>query len=51
MTVAGETALSVEISTKATQPASPATWHISRVASELLRTASTGFSSIRCTCL
>ena len=51
MTVAGETALSVETSTKAAVPDSPATWHITRVASALLRTASTGFSSIRCTCL
>ena len=51
ITVAGSTALSVETSTKAFVADSPATWHITRVASALLRTASTGFSSIRCTCL
>src|SRR3954469_6158210 len=42
MTVAGDTALSVDTSTNAFVPDSPATWHITRVASELFRTASTG---------
>src|SRR3712207_6981965 len=41
--------LSVETSTNAITPDSPDTWHMTRVASALLRTASTGFSSIRCT--
>ena len=42
MTVAGATALSVETSTKARTPWSPATSVSMRVASALLRTASTG---------
>ena len=51
MTVAGATALSVETSTNVRTPASPATRHITRVASALLRTASTGLLSISPTCL
>ena len=51
MTVAGATALSVETSTKARVPASPAIAVSARVASALLRTASTGLSSISATCL
>src|ERR671936_801210 len=43
ITVAGDTALSVETSTNVRTPASPATRAITRVASALLRTASTGF--------
>ena len=46
MTVAGATALSVETSTNAPTPYSPATVVSARVASALLRTASTGLSSI-----
>jgi hypothetical protein len=45
------TALSVETSTKILVPMSPATRAITRVASALLRTASTGLVSIRPTCL
>ena len=51
MTVAGATALSVETSTNVRTPASPATRHITRVASALLRTASIGLLSISPTCL
>ena len=51
ITVAGETALSVETSTNVLTPASPAMRATRRVASALLRTASTGFSSIIPTCL
>ena len=51
MTVAGWTALSVETSTNRATPASPATCATSRVASALLRTASTGLSSMSPTCL
>ena len=51
MTVAGLTALSVETSTKRSAPASPAAAATMRVATALLRTASTGFSSISGTCL
>ena len=51
MTVAGLTALSVDTSTKRSTPASPAAAATIRVATALLRTASTGFSSISVTCL
>ncbi len=51
MTVAGSTALSVETSTKVFVPASPATRATTRVASALFRTASTGLTSMRPTCL
>ena len=51
MTVAGSTALSVETRMKVRTPESPATRTITRAASELLRTASTGLVSIRPTCL
>ena len=51
MTVAGRTALSVDTSTKRFAPASPAAAATMRVATALLRTASTGFSSINGTCL
>ena len=51
MTVAGATALSVETSTNTLTPKSPATLVMTRVASALLRTASTGFASISPTCL
>src|SRR3954468_17255886 len=51
ITVAGCTALSVETSTNRATPASAATRAMSRVASALLRTASTGLSSISATCL
>ena len=51
ITVAGLTALSVETSTKRSAPASPAAAATMRVATALLRTASTGFSSISGTCL
>ena len=51
ITVFGATALSVEISTNTSTPASAATCASVRVASELLRTASSGFDSISGTCL
>ena len=51
ITVAGDTALSVETRTNAFTPVSPAIRATSRVASALLRTASTGLDSIRPTCL
>ena len=51
ITVAGSTALSVETCTNTRVPVSPATRAITRVAIALLRTASTGFSSISPTCL
>ena len=51
ITVAGETALSVETSTNASVPESPATVATTRVPIALLRIASTGFRSIRPTCL
>src|SRR2546423_1793672 len=51
ITVAGLTALSVETSTKRFTPVSPAAAAAIRVATALLRTASTGFSSISGTCL
>ena len=51
MTVAGATALSVETSTNRLTPVSPAIRAMSRVAIALLRTASTGLSSISPTCL
>ncbi len=51
MTVVGATALSVETSTNVRAPASPAARAITRVASALLRTASTGLRSIIATCL
>ena len=51
ITVAGVTALSVETSTKRLAPARPAAAATMRVATALLRTASTGFSSISGTCL
>ena len=51
MTVAGATALSVETSTNARVPDSPATRATTRVAIALLRTASTGLASMRPTCL
>ena len=51
ITVAGETALSVETSTNASAPSSPDTRVITRVAIALLRTASTGLASMRPTCL
>ncbi len=51
ITVAGLTALSVDTSTKRSTPASPAAAATMRVATALLRTASTGFSSISRTCL
>ena len=51
ITVLGVTALSVEMSTKTSVPDSAATSASVRVASELLRTASSGFASISGTCL
>ena len=51
ITVAGVTALSVEMSTKRRTPDSPAAEATIRVATALLRTASIGFSSISGTCL
>ena len=51
ITVAGVTALSVETRTKVLTWHSPATRATSRVASALLRTASTGLASISPTCL
>ena len=51
MTVAGETALSVDTRTKTLTPAWPEIRAMSRVAIALLRTASTGFCSMRPTCL
>ena len=51
ITVAGATALSVDTSTKRSAPDSPAAAATIRVATALLRTASTGFSSISGTCL
>ena len=51
MTVAGSTALSVETRMNVRTPESPATRAITRVASALLRTASTGLLSISPTCL
>ena len=51
ITVAGITALSVDTSTNTSTPHSPATRATSLVASALLRTASTGLSSIIATCL
>src|SRR5258706_269447 len=51
ITVAGVTALSVETSTKRLTSSSPATRAITRVASALSRTASTGLSSMSPTCL
>jgi hypothetical protein len=51
ITVEGSTALSVEISTKRSTPASRASSARSRVASALLRTASAGLASIIGTCL
>ena len=49
--MAGLTALSVETSTNRSVPTSPAAAATMRVATALLRTASTGFSSISGTCL
>jgi hypothetical protein len=49
--VVGETALSVETSTKVPTPLSPAICDIRRVAIALLRTASIGLPSISPTCL
>ena len=51
ITVAGLTALSVEISTKIPTPSSPEIRATRRVASALLRIASTGLASIIATCL
>src|SRR5919198_3596610 len=51
MTVFGVTALSVETRTNRLTPGGPATWATTRVASALLRTASTGFHSMSATCL
>ena len=51
MTVRGLTALSVEIRTKRSQPATAAVSAVTRVAMALLRTASSGFASISGTCL
>ena len=51
ITVAGMTALSVETSTNVDTRASPATRATTRVASALLRIASTGLCSIIATCL
>ena len=51
MTFLGDTALSVETSTNGATPDSPAMCATIRVASALLRTASTGLSSISPTCL
>ena len=51
ITVFGLTALSVEMSTKRLAPDSTAASATTWVASELLRTDSSGFASIRGTCL
>jgi hypothetical protein len=51
MTVRGLTALSVEMSTKRSQPATAAVSAVTRVAIALLRTASSGLASISGTCL
>ena len=48
---AGLTALSVEMSTKRSAPRAAAVSAVTRVAIALLRTASSGFASIRATCL
>jgi hypothetical protein len=51
MTVPGFTALSVDTSTNRSTPAAAAVSAVTRVAIALLRSASSGFVSIRGTCL
>ena len=51
ITVLGLTALSVEISTNRSAPATAAISAVTRVAIALFRTASSGFASISGTCL
>ena len=51
ITVRGLTALSVEIRTKRSAPAAAAVFAVTWVAIALLRSASSGFASIRPTCL